>query len=80
MRFFAHECPDRLIGQQSADQLPWFHIITLITKLSDHTLRNWYACEAIEQSWPRETLKIQIDNHNIGTRYLAALISPFLDN
>ncbi len=33
MRFFALECPDRLIGQQSADQLPWFHIVTLITKL-----------------------------------------------
>jgi hypothetical protein len=26
MRFFAQECPDRQIGQQSADQLPWFHI------------------------------------------------------
>jgi len=24
MRFFAAECPDRRIGQQSADQLPWF--------------------------------------------------------
>ena len=28
MRFFALECPDRQIGQQSADQLPWFHIVT----------------------------------------------------
>jgi predicted nuclease of restriction endonuclease-like (RecB) superfamily len=26
MRFFASECPDRRIGQQSADQLPWFHL------------------------------------------------------
>jgi hypothetical protein len=33
MRFFALECPDRLIGQQSADQLLWFHIVTIITKL-----------------------------------------------
>jgi predicted nuclease of restriction endonuclease-like (RecB) superfamily len=62
MRFFAQECPGRLIGQQSADQLPWFHIVTLITKLSDHTLRSWYACEALKQSWPRETLAIQIKN------------------
>lgn len=31
MRCFASECPDRRIGQQSADQLPWFHIVTLIT-------------------------------------------------
>ena len=62
MRFFAQECPDRQIGQQSADQLPWFHIVTLITKLSDHALRDWYARESLEQSWPRDTLVIQIKN------------------
>ena len=62
MRFFAQECPDRQIGQQSADQLPWFHIVTLITSLSDPALRDWYAREALQQSWPRDTLKIQIKN------------------
>jgi predicted nuclease of restriction endonuclease-like (RecB) superfamily len=62
MRFFAAECPNRLIGQQSADQLPWFHIVTLITKLQDQSLREWYAREALEQSWPRETLDTQIKN------------------
>jgi predicted nuclease of restriction endonuclease-like (RecB) superfamily len=62
MRFFAQECPDRLIGQQSADQLPWFHIVTLITKISDPSLRDWYARSALEQSWPRDTLTIQIKN------------------
>src|ERR1035437_2574472 len=25
MKFFAQECPDFQIGQQSAAQLPWFH-------------------------------------------------------
>lgn len=54
MRVFAKECPDRLIGQQSADQLPWFHIVTLITKLQDPALRGWYAREALTQSWPPE--------------------------
>jgi predicted nuclease of restriction endonuclease-like (RecB) superfamily len=43
MRYFALECPGRVIGQQSADQLPWFHIVTLITKLEDSALREWYA-------------------------------------
>ncbi|HNW36803.1 MAG TPA: PDDEXK nuclease domain-containing protein [Candidatus Ozemobacteraceae bacterium] len=62
MRFFAQECPDRLIGQQSADQLPWFHIVAIITKLSDLTLRDWYAREALQQAWPRETLLVQIRN------------------
>ena len=49
MRQFAEQCPHGLfvqqsaaqIGQQSADQLPWFHIVTLLTKLSDVTLRDW---------------------------------------
>jgi predicted nuclease of restriction endonuclease-like (RecB) superfamily len=60
MKAFAQECPDLQIGQQSAAQLPWFHIVTLITKLSDQSLRDWYAREALAQSWPRDTLNIQI--------------------
>ncbi len=32
MRFFAQHCPDGQFGQQPADQLPWFHIVTLLTK------------------------------------------------
>lgn len=38
-----HDSPDFLIGQQSADQLPWFHIVPLITKLTDPVLRDWYG-------------------------------------
>jgi predicted nuclease of restriction endonuclease-like (RecB) superfamily len=62
MRSFASECPSRQFGQQSADQLPWFHIVTLITKLDDPTLREWYAREATAQCWPRDTLNVQIKN------------------
>ena len=31
MKYFAEVCPDRQFGQQSAAQLPWFHIVTLPT-------------------------------------------------
>ncbi len=62
MKVFAEECPNLQIGQQIAAQLPWFHIITLITKVSDPTVRGWYAREAVERGWPRETLDIQIKN------------------
>ena len=62
MKFFAQECPDLLFGQQPAAQLPWFHIVTLITKLSDKALREWYAQEAFSRGWARETLTIQIKN------------------
>lgn len=62
MRFFAQECPENKIGQQSADQLPWFHIVTLLTKVSDSAVRQWYAREAIQQAWSRETLTVHIKN------------------
>jgi predicted nuclease of restriction endonuclease-like (RecB) superfamily len=47
MRFFAEMCPDRQIGQQPADQLPWFHIVVLLTKVPDAAQREWYAARAI---------------------------------
>ena len=62
MKLFAQECPKLEIGQQSAAQLPWFHIVTIITKLQDPALRDWYARQALAHSWPRETLNIQIKN------------------
>jgi predicted nuclease of restriction endonuclease-like (RecB) superfamily len=62
MRFFAQNCPDLRFGQQSADQLPWFHIVTLLTKVKTSELQEWYARETIQQAWSRETLEIQIKN------------------
>ncbi|OGV49711.1 MAG: hypothetical protein A2017_11100 [Lentisphaerae bacterium GWF2_44_16] len=62
MRFFAQECPDCKIGQQSADQLPWFHIVTLITKIAESSIREWYAEKTLEQAWSRDTLLVQIKN------------------
>jgi len=62
--------PSGPIGQQPAaqfdqpitDHLPWFHIVTLLTKLADPALREWYAREALGAGWPRDTLAIQIKN------------------
>lgn len=72
IRFFAQECPDRQFGQQSADRLPWFHIVTLITQLRDPGLRSWYAGAALEGSWSRGTLAAQIKG-DLHTRQGAAL-------
>jgi predicted nuclease of restriction endonuclease-like (RecB) superfamily len=62
MRFFAQHCPDGQFGQQAADQLPWFHIVTLLTQLSDPTDRDWYAAQTIQQRWSRSTLELNIKN------------------
>jgi predicted nuclease of restriction endonuclease-like (RecB) superfamily len=60
MRYFAEHCPDMQIGQQPAAQLPWFHIVTLLTKLDDISLREWYAQQAVQHGWSRSTLSVQI--------------------
>jgi len=62
MRFFAQECPNGLIGQQVADQLPWFHLVTLLTKISVASEREWYAAQAVIQGWSRLTLELHIKN------------------
>jgi predicted nuclease of restriction endonuclease-like (RecB) superfamily len=60
MRFFAELCPALQIGQQPADQLPWFHIVTLLTKVTDPDQREWYAIRAVERAWSRPTLQASI--------------------
>lgn len=82
MAFFAQHCPDGLIGQQPAAQLPWFHIVTLLTRLGDATEREWYAVQAVQQGWSRTTLELNIRNRlrqrqgAAVTNFAARLPSP----
>lgn len=62
MRFFAQHCPDGQFGQQPADQLPWFHIVTLLTKLDSAAEREWYAQQTVQHGWSRTTLELNIRN------------------
>jgi predicted nuclease of restriction endonuclease-like (RecB) superfamily len=62
MRFFAQHCPDGLIGQQPAAQLPWFHIVTLLTKLTSTEEREWYAAQVLQHGWSRTSLALNIKN------------------
>ncbi|MBF6650920.1 YhcG family protein [Methylobacter sp. BlB1] len=62
MRFFAQNCPDGQFGQQPADQLPWFHIVTLLTKLDNPAEREWYAAQVVQHGWSRTTLELNIKN------------------
>lgn len=65
MRRFAEECPKRSFGQQPADQLPWFHVVVLLTRLSDPEEREWYAAKTIEHGWSRNVLGMQIETQSI---------------
>jgi hypothetical protein len=60
--FFAQHCPDGQFGQQAADQLPWFHIVTLLTKLDEAEARAWYAEQAALHGWSHTTLEVNIRN------------------
>jgi len=61
MRSFAAAWPDVEFVQQLAAQLPWFHLCTLLDKLSTPAERNWYLAKAIEHAWSRNILVMQIE-------------------
>lgn len=50
------------IPTQLAVGLPWFHHVVLIQKVKDLPTRLWYAQQALEQGWSRDTLTVQIKN------------------
>ena len=62
MAFFAQHCPDGQFGQQPAAQLPWFHIVTLLTQLDQPAERAWYAAQTVQHGWSRTTLALHIKN------------------
>ena len=61
MRAFAKAWPDEQIVQQAVGQLPWGHNLVLISKLKTHEERLAYAQAAIENSWSRNVLTMQIE-------------------
>lgn len=62
MRTFAERCPDFQIGQQPAAQLPWFHLVTLLTQVEGESERAWLASQAARQGWSRAILQSHIKN------------------
>lgn len=62
MRAFAAAWPDSQFVQETLAQLPWYHHLTLLEKLSNAQSRRWYAAQAIEHNWSRNILVIQIES------------------
>ncbi len=96
MRLFAQECPTQSIvqqaaaqsgnvpapsfGRQTATQLPWFHIVTLLTQ-AEAAEREWYAMHAVAGGWSRDTLKQNIktqlkQRQGAATTNFSALLPP----
>lgn len=82
MRRFAEAWPDSQIVQQAAAQLPWFHICTVLDKVSDPQHRLWYMGKAVEHGWTRPVLVHQIESRlmerqgSAATNFSQTLPSP----
>ena len=61
MRRFAEAYPEVEFLQQVAGELPWYHQILLMEKVSDIKARHFYMVKAIENSWSRANLLQQIE-------------------
>jgi hypothetical protein len=53
-RAFAVAWPDREIVQGVLAQITWFYNCVLPDKVSEPTIRRWYARKAQEEGWSRE--------------------------
>jgi predicted nuclease of restriction endonuclease-like (RecB) superfamily len=61
-RAFAEAYPDGEFVQQVAAQLPWFHNVTVLTKVKDASERKWYLRACVEHGWSRAVLTHQIES------------------
>lgn len=61
MRAFAEAWPEAEFVQQAVAQLPWGHNLVLLTKLKKNEERQAYAQKALENSWSRNVLVMQIE-------------------
>ncbi|WP_028280950.1 PDDEXK nuclease domain-containing protein [Arthrobacter sp. H5] len=61
MRALATTWTEQAIVKAPLSQLPWYHHIALIQKLSDPETRVWYAAAAVEHGWSRNVLVHHIE-------------------
>ncbi|WP_309224556.1 PDDEXK nuclease domain-containing protein [Halomicronema sp. CCY15110] len=52
-----------ILSNAALDNMPWRHNIALIEKLKDEEERLWYGQQALENSWSRDILVMQIETH-----------------
>ncbi len=61
MRSLADAFPDEAFVQAPLAQMPWYHAITLLDKVADPAVREWYIRQTIAQGWSRSVLVFQIE-------------------
>lgn len=83
MRQFAVTYPDISIVQELLAQLSWYHNLTLIQKVKDSNIRQWYIVKTIENGWSQSILLHQIESDLYArssnkkiTNFANTLVSP----
>jgi predicted nuclease of restriction endonuclease-like (RecB) superfamily len=82
MRAFAAAWTRDEVVSQAVRQLPWGHVVLILTKFDDRAERDWYAAAAAEHGWSRNVLQHQIMSRahaRLGTapsNFSAALPAP----
>lgn len=85
MRSFAEAWTDDEFVQAVLAQLPWYHQLALLDKLSTPETRRWYAAQAIKHNWSRNVLVMQIETRLLErsgsavTNFEASLPKPQSD-
>lgn len=77
MAKFAEEYPDDEIVQEVLAQIPWYHHITLMDKVSDKAQRQWYIEQDIQNGWSRNVLVHQIESDLYSRQVTASKITNF---
>ena len=62
MRKFAESYPNFQFVQEALAQIPWYHNLTLVEKVSDLNERIWYINQTIENGWSRNVLVHHIES------------------
>lgn len=61
MRSLAEAFPDEAFVQGVLAQITWYHAVTLLDKVPDPAIREWYVWQTIAQGWSRNVLVLQIE-------------------
>ncbi len=77
MSKFAAAYVDEEFVQQAVAQIPWGHIVVLLDKFEDGSVRNWYIQKVMEHGWSRNVLIHQIETKLYERQALAEKISNF---
>lgn len=69
--------PDAEFVQQAVAQIPWGHTVTLLDKVPDEAMRNWYIEQTIVHGWSRNVLIHQIEGNFYARQAITEKVSNF---